>query len=69
MKRYRIVVQGEFGELLTSAFADVTVDARNGRTVLTAQVRDVSGLYGLINRLSDFAIEIVSLCEVGATER
>ena len=59
--RYRIVVRGEFGELLTAAFGDVEVETVEGMTVLRASVRDAQELYGLIDRMRDHGIEIESV--------
>lgn len=66
--RYRIVVRGEFGEILSAAFPDVLVEPGAGRTVLTVTVADEQELYGVMDRLRDFAISIVSLSEVGGNE-
>jgi hypothetical protein len=66
-KTYRIEVRGEFGDLLTAAIShdfQTSVDPGGGRTVLIASVRDEAELYGLLDRLRDFAVEIVSLHEV-----
>jgi hypothetical protein len=66
--RYRIVVRGEFGEILTAAFPDVSVEPGEGRTVLTVTVADEQELYGILDRLRDFAISIVSISEVDGNE-
>jgi hypothetical protein len=63
-RRYRIVVRGEFGELLSSAFGEMTVQPHQGTTVLTADVVDLSEFYGVLDRLRDFAIELVSVTEL-----
>jgi hypothetical protein len=62
--RYRIVVRGEFGDILSAAFPDVLVEPAHGRTVLTVTVADEQELYGLVDRLRDFAISIVSVKEI-----
>jgi hypothetical protein len=67
MKRYRIVVRGEFGELLSNAFADFRIETGQGETVLTADVVDSSQLYGILDRLRDFAVEVVRFREVATT--
>jgi hypothetical protein len=67
MKRYRIVVRGEFGELLSNAFADFRIETGQGETVLTADVVDSSQLYGILDRLRDFAVEVVRFREVAIT--
>jgi hypothetical protein len=67
MKRYRIVVRGEFGELLCNAFADFRIETGQGETVLTADVVDSSQLYGILDRLRDFAVDVVRFREVATT--
>jgi hypothetical protein len=63
-QRYRIVVRGEFGELLTAAFRDVSVTAGGGKTELVATVRDSQELYGLLDRLRDHGIHIEEVSEI-----
>ncbi len=60
-ERYRITVRGEFGELLTTAFADVDVRIGQGTTVLIADLRDSEELYGLLDRLRDHGIRITEV--------
>ena len=64
--QYRIVLRGECGELITSALADFVVESGGGWTAFTASVRDESELYGLLDRIEDFALHVVSLNELGA---
>lgn len=66
--RYRIVVRGEFGEILSAAFPDVSVEPGEGQTVLTVTVADDQELYGIVDRLRDFATSIVSISEVDGNE-
>ena len=63
-RRYRIVVRGEFGELLSSAFAEMSALPDRGTTILMADVADSSEFYGVLDRLRDFAIEVVSVNEL-----
>jgi hypothetical protein len=61
---YRIVVHGEFGELLRAAFTDVSVSSGSGNSVLVAAVRDQQELYGLLNRLCDHGVDVIQLSRV-----
>jgi hypothetical protein len=63
-RKYRIVVRGEFGELLSSAFDEMTAQPDRGTTILMADVADLSEFYGVLDRLRDFAIELVSVDEL-----
>jgi hypothetical protein len=59
--RYRIVAQGEFGELLCTAFRDASIEVCSGTTELVIQVADNQELYGMVDRLRDHAVTIISL--------
>jgi hypothetical protein len=63
-ERYRITVRGEFGDLLATAFADVSIHAGGGETVLIADVVDSQELYGLLDRLRDHGVHIVNVNQV-----
>jgi hypothetical protein len=60
-QRYEIVVRGRLSRRYESAFDGVTLMPRDGRTTLHAELADQSQLYGLLNRLRDFGIELVSV--------
>jgi hypothetical protein len=68
-RRYEIVVRGRLSTRYESALDGVTVEARHGETTLRAEIIDQPQLYGLLNRLRDFGIELISinaLCEVSS---
>jgi hypothetical protein len=67
-ERYRIVVHGEFGGLLSAAFDDVAVTTGGGKTELMAAVTDSQELYGLLDRLRDHGVEIESVRRVDAPD-
>ena len=60
-RRYEIVVRGRLSRRFEGAFDGATLVPRNGRTSLCADLADQSQLYGLLNRLRDFGIELVSV--------
>jgi hypothetical protein len=60
-QRYDIVVRGRLSRRYESAFDGVSVEPGHGETTLRAAVVDQSQLYGLLNRLRDFGIELVSV--------
>ena len=60
-QRYDIVVRGRLSKRYESAFDSVTLEPRQGETRLHADLADQSQLYGLLNRLRDFGIELVSV--------
>jgi hypothetical protein len=58
---YDIVVKGRLSKRYESAFDGVTLEPRQGETRLLADLADQAQLYGLLNRLCDFGIELVSV--------
>lgn len=68
-QRYDIIVRGRFSKRYESAFDGVTLEPGVGETKLRAELADQSQLYGLLNRLRDFGIELVSVNAVpGASD-
>lgn len=66
---YLIIVVGEFGDLLTSAFSDLSIDVIHGQTLLRLEHADQSRLHGVLDRLLGFGIEITSFRELGPSVR
>ena len=64
-RRYRISVAGDCRDLLASGIDGVEVEScLGGTTTVLVSVRDDSEFYGLLDRLEDFALHIVSLTEL-----
>ena len=59
--RYRIVLRGRLSKRLESAFDGMTLEHGPGRTLLVGDVRDQAQLYGLLDRLQDFGIELLAV--------
>ena len=63
--RYRIVLRGRLSESLASAFEGafegMALEAAPNRTVLVGDIRDQAHLYGLLDRLRDFGIELLAV--------
>jgi hypothetical protein len=59
--RYEIVVKDRLSSRFQHALGDVEITPEPGRTVLTGEFRDQSQLHGLLDRLQDFGIELVSV--------
>ena len=60
-QRYEIVVWGRLSSRYACAFDGVRLVPRHGQTTLRADLVDQSQLYGLLNRLRDLGIELVSV--------
>ncbi len=65
-RRYRIILRGECGTLLAGIADDLAIESWHGWTSIVVPVRDESEFYGLLDRLHDLALHIVSLSELGA---
>jgi hypothetical protein len=66
---YRIVVEGELGDLLAHAFAACRLERRGGRTVIWAPTRDETEFYSWLERCRDLALHVVSVTEMDAAVR
>ena len=59
-RHYRVVVQGELGERVEQAFEGMTLTHQEGNTVLEGPVRDQAELQGLLQRVSEFGLTLLS---------
>ena len=60
-KVYRIVVQSELSDRYASAFEGMQMEAKNGRTILTGEVKDQPHLFGILDRLNSLGLELLSV--------
>jgi hypothetical protein len=58
---YELVLRGELGDRFEPLFEGMHIERRPGRTLLTGEVRDQSHLHGLIERIADLGLELVSV--------
>ena len=58
---YRIIVRGRLSERFVSAFDGMTLEPKEGDTVLVGRIVDQGQLYGMLEHLRDFGLELVSL--------
>ena len=62
---YEIVVKGKLDSRWTRWFADLQVIPQpNGNSLLTGPIADQSALYGVISRLRDLGLVLVSVHRV-----
>ena len=59
--RYRIVVRGELSDRFRSAFEGMELRSSQGDTVITGEVLDQSHLQGLLERIAQLGLELVSV--------
>jgi hypothetical protein len=58
---YRIVVRGRLSDRFASAFTGMTLESNGGTTALVGTVIDQSQLFGLLERVRSFGLELVSV--------
>ena len=59
-REYRLTVEGELSDRVSSAFEGMTMTREDGKTVLIGLVRDQAQLQGLIQRVSDLGLTLLS---------
>ena len=60
---YRIAVRGRLTERLGSAFEGFALEPGSGQSVLVGEIRDQAQLYGILDRVRDLGLELVSVEE------
>ena len=58
---YRIVVQSELSDRYAVAFEDMQMEAKNGQTILTGEIKDQPHLFGILDRLNGLGLELLSV--------
>jgi hypothetical protein len=65
---YRLVVRGELDERFAYLFEGMQLTRSGGTTVLTGAVRDQAQLYGVIERVEELALELLSVQQVDTSQ-
>ena len=63
--RYRIVLRGRLADRFESAFDGMVLEPGPDQTVLVGEIRDQAHLFGLLDRLRDFGIDLVAVEPAG----
>ena len=66
--RYRIVLRGRLSKRFESAFKGMTLEHAATRTVLTGEVRDQAQLYGVLDQVRNFGIELLAVESADITD-
>ena len=66
--RYQLILRGECGPPTEPLFGDASIEPGHGCTGLIFSARDDGDLYGLLDRIQDLGLHLISLCEIGGTE-
>ncbi len=59
--RYRVVVRGRLGRTFAEAFEHLELDSSGGESSLTGTFADQAQLHGLLDRVRDLGIDLVSV--------
>jgi hypothetical protein len=59
--KYRITVRGRLSRHLASAFEGFDLEPGNEHSVLAGEIRDQAHLYGILDRVRDLGLELVSV--------
>jgi hypothetical protein len=66
MDKVEIKVKGQMDKSWADWFGGLTIThAGNGETVMTGSVRDQAALHGLLSRLADLGLPLVSVTSTG----
>jgi hypothetical protein len=66
--RYRIVLRGRLSERFETAFEGMALEPGPNQTVLVGEIRDQAQLYGVLDQLRDFGIELVAVEPAGTAD-
>jgi hypothetical protein len=63
-REYRLVVEGELNDRVAGVFEGMALTRSDGNTVLVGPVRDQAELQGLLQRVSDLGLTLLSASAV-----
>jgi hypothetical protein len=64
---YQIIVRGELSRLYGAVFEGMTLVVGNGQTAIIGPVRDQTRLHGLLDRVGNLGLELVSVTPLAST--
>jgi hypothetical protein len=68
-REYRLTVDGELSEPAAHAFEGMTLTREEGKTVLVGLVRDQAQLQGLLQRISNLGLTLLSANAIDEKEK
>ena len=68
-REYRLTVEGELSDRVRPAFEGMTLTHEHGNTVLVGIVRDQAELQGLLQRVSELGLTLLSAVVTGEEVR
>ena len=61
---YQLKVKGEFGNRWSDWFEGMNIESRDGVTILTGKVIDQAALHGLLVRVRDLGLTLISVTRI-----
>jgi hypothetical protein len=58
---YRIRIRGTLSDRFATVFDEMHVESEHGNTVLSGVCVDASALYGVLDRLRDFGLDLLDV--------
>jgi len=59
-RTYRLTVEGELSDIAAQAFEGMTLTRAAGTTLLVGRVRDQAELHGVLQRVSDLGLTLLT---------
>ncbi len=66
--RYEIRVKGKLGTMWSNWFDDFEIDVEDDKTILSGQVVDQAALHGLLCKIRDIGLTLLSIQRVADSE-
>jgi hypothetical protein len=66
--RYEIKVKGKLGDMWSEWFDDFEINVENDKTLLSGYVADQAALHGLINKIRDVGLTLLSIQQISSEE-
>jgi hypothetical protein len=67
-REYRITLEGELSDRVGRAFNGMTLTREDGTTVLLGHMRDQAELQGVLQRVSDLGLTLLSATAIDETK-
>jgi hypothetical protein len=67
--QYELVIRGEVGERFGVLFEGMRLEPRRGSTAITGAVLDQAHLHGLIERVQELGLELISVNPLNDLDR
>lgn len=67
-KIYQIRIKGQLGEQWADWFEGLTITQADGDTILTGSVVDQAALYGLLKKVRDLGVPLISVTQMDSDQ-